>query len=59
MLQSLILMDSLSSACWEEKIKKKKKKKKKNNQGAFFPGQGIPCWLCHTGFSQLLGAING
>jgi hypothetical protein len=32
MLQSLILIDALSSACWE-----KKKKKKEKRPGAFFP----------------------
>jgi hypothetical protein len=54
MSQSLILSDR-SAACWE----KKKEEKRRNGQGAFFPGQDMPCWLCHMGFSWLLGAIKG
>jgi hypothetical protein len=53
MLQNLILIDSLSSACWE------KGKKERNGRGAFFPGLDIPCWLCQVGFLQLLGASKG
>jgi hypothetical protein len=36
MSQSLILVDALSSACWEKKEKKRKKKEKW--PGPFFPG---------------------
>jgi hypothetical protein len=43
MLHSLILIDAFSSACWEEK-------KERNTQGAFFPGQDTPCWLCARDF---------
>jgi hypothetical protein len=50
MSQSLILIDALSSACWE---------KKKNSHGAFFTGSDTPCWLCCTGFLQLLDTIKG
>jgi hypothetical protein len=46
MLQSLILIDALSSACWE-------KKKERNGWGTFFPGLDTPCWLCCQGFSWL------
>jgi hypothetical protein len=51
MSQSLILIDALSSACWE---------KGKKMAGTFFPGleADMPFWLCHTGFSQLLVAIK-
>jgi hypothetical protein len=62
MLQSLILIDSLSSASWEKKRKRKKKKREREIEkekwpGDFFsPGLDMPCWLCHTGFSWLLGA---
>jgi hypothetical protein len=59
MLQGLILIDALSSACWE---KKGKKKEKRSNQGHFFP-QGwrldTPCWLCQARISWLVGAIKG
>jgi hypothetical protein len=34
-------------------------KKKRNGQGDFFPGLDMLFWLCHTGFSWLLGAIKG
>jgi hypothetical protein len=37
MLQNWILIDALSSACWEGE-------KERNGQGAFFsPGQDVPC----------------
>jgi hypothetical protein len=52
MLQSSILIDALSSACWENN-------KERNGHRSFFPGLNIPCWLCHAGFLQLLGAIRG
>jgi hypothetical protein len=52
MLQSLILIDALSSACWEKKKKKKEKKRKKKWLGAFFPGTevrhtllAVPRWI--------------
>jgi hypothetical protein len=51
MSQSLILIDALSSACWEEK-------KKRDSQEAFFLGWDMPCWLCHVGFLWLLEAIK-
>jgi hypothetical protein len=38
--------------------RKKKKKRKRNCWGAFFPVPDMPCWLCHAGFSWLLGAIK-
>jgi hypothetical protein len=49
-LQSLILIDVLSSAFLGEK----EKKKKRNSQGAFFPRLDMLCWLCLMGFSWLL-----
>jgi hypothetical protein len=33
-------------------------KKKRNMWGLYFPRWSIPCWLCHTGFLWLLGAIK-
>jgi hypothetical protein len=57
MLQSLILIDVLSSAFWEKK--RMREKKKRNNWGLFSPGPDMPCWLCYIGFSQLLSAITG
>jgi hypothetical protein len=53
MLQSLILIDALSSACWE------KEKIRRNGWGTFFLGPDTPCWLCQVEFSWLLGAIKG
>jgi hypothetical protein len=38
-LQSFILIDALSSACW------KKKKRERNRQGAFFHGSDMTCWI--------------
>jgi hypothetical protein len=36
------------------------KQKKEKQPGFFFsPGLDTPCWLCHEGFLQLLGAIKG
>jgi hypothetical protein len=57
MLQGLIVIDALSSACWENK----EKKKKRRGLGLFSQGQrpDIPCWVCWVGFSPLLGAIKG
>jgi hypothetical protein len=57
MSQSLILIDSLSSACWEKNGKKRKEKQLK----AFFPGPEMdtPCWLCLAAFSWPLGSIKG
>jgi hypothetical protein len=52
MLQSSVLIDALSSACWEGK-------KDRNVQGAFFPGQDMSCWLNCVVFLWLLGAIKG
>jgi hypothetical protein len=48
MLQSLILIDAMFSACWE-----KRKRKEKIGLGLFSPGQRLdtPCWLCQMGFS--------
>jgi hypothetical protein len=58
----LILIDALSSACWEKKKKKKKREKEKITAGGLL-SQGLrpdtPCWLCLAGFLQLLGAIKG
>jgi hypothetical protein len=53
MLQSLILIDALSSAFWEKE--KKKKKEKRNGWEIFSQGQrlNMPCWLCHAGFLLL------
>jgi hypothetical protein len=62
MLQGLILICALSSACWEKHEKKRKKKKReRSGLGLFFPGPepDMPCWLCQEGFSRLLGAIKG
>jgi hypothetical protein len=59
MSQSLILIDALSSACWEKRKKKEREKKKTNGWGAFSPGLDMPCWLWCMGFSQLLGTIKG
>jgi hypothetical protein len=40
--------------------RKKERKKEKWLEGVlFFPGQDMPCWLCHLGFSKLLGVIKG
>jgi hypothetical protein len=39
--------------------KKKTKNKRAMVRGLFFPGPDMPCWLCHVGFLQLLGAIKG
>jgi hypothetical protein len=57
MSQSLILIDSLSSACWEKNGKKRNEKQLK----AFFPGPEMdtPCWLCLAAFSWPLGSIKG
>jgi hypothetical protein len=41
----------LSFACRE--------KEEEKFLGVFFPGLDMPCWLCHMGFSWLLGAIKG
>jgi hypothetical protein len=49
MLQSLILINALSSAFWEEK---------KQQRDFFFPGLVIPCWLCGMEFLWLLDAIK-
>jgi hypothetical protein len=60
MLHNLILIDTLSSSCWE---KKEKKKKKEKQPGGCFFSQGwrldTPCWLCWAEFSWLLGASKG
>jgi hypothetical protein len=58
MLQNLILIDALSSACWEKK-RKKKDKKERNDWGTIFPGPDMPCWLHCAGFLWLLGVIKG
>jgi hypothetical protein len=59
MLQNLILIDSLSSACWEKK--KKKKIEKRSSWGLFSQGRrlAMPCWLCRAGFLWLLSAVKG
>jgi hypothetical protein len=54
----LILIDALSSDCWEKK-RKRDKEKKELAQGLFFIGPDTPCWLCHVGFLRLSGAIKG
>jgi hypothetical protein len=61
MSHGLILIDALSSACWEKNEKIIKKKRKEKWPGAFFPGPepDTICWLCQAGFSRLLGAIKG
>jgi hypothetical protein len=38
--------------------KKKRKKERQKHQGAFSPGQDMPCWLCPAESSQLLGGIK-
>jgi hypothetical protein len=43
----LILIEALSSACWEEK---KKKERETAGGRAFFPVLDTPCWLFHAGF---------
>jgi hypothetical protein len=55
MLQTLILIDALSSTNWD----KERKKKREMVRGAFFPGPDTPCWLCCVGFAWLLGPIKG
>jgi hypothetical protein len=59
MSQGLILIDTLSLACWE----KKEEREKKTEVGRVFFSQGWsldpPCWLCWTSLLQLLGAIKG
>jgi hypothetical protein len=58
MSQSLILIDGLSSVCW--KIRKKKREREREiGQEVFFPELDMPYWLCHPGFSQVLGAVKG
>jgi hypothetical protein len=52
MWQNLIMTDVLSSACWEQK-------KREKLPVDFFPRAGVACWLCHEGFSWLLGIIKG
>jgi hypothetical protein len=54
MLQSLILIDGLSSA-FREKEKKKNEKKARS----FFPCLDMACWLCCARFLWLLGTIKG
>jgi hypothetical protein len=54
-MMSLILIDALSSTCWE----KRRKKNKEKEPGFFFPGLDTSCCLCHTGFSWLLCVIKG
>jgi hypothetical protein len=51
MSQSSIMIDALSSACWE---------KEENSLQVFFfsPGWDIPCLLCCAGVLRLLGAIK-
>jgi hypothetical protein len=57
MSQGLILIDALSSICWE----KNEKKRKEEQLEAFFPGPkpDKPCWQFQVGLSWLLGAIKG
>jgi hypothetical protein len=50
MSQSSILIDALSSACWE---------KKEKQPGAFFPRVGQASLAVPHRFSWLLGAIKG
>jgi hypothetical protein len=57
MSQSLILIDELSSACWEKETTTTKKRS--DHGGFFYQGPDTPCWLCHAGFLWLLGAIKG
>jgi hypothetical protein len=59
MSQSLILVDTLSSPCCEKRKKKEEEEERETASKLFFPGRDMPCWLCHTGFSWLLGAFNG
>jgi hypothetical protein len=42
----------------DERKKRKKKMRNSLGEGAFFPGLDIPCWLFHSGFLWLLGAIK-
>jgi hypothetical protein len=56
MLQSLILIDTLFSACWEKNLKKRETAR---GLFSFFPGWDMPCWVSCMGFSWLLGAIKG
>jgi hypothetical protein len=57
----------LSSAFWEKKKKKREemrgeeRKEERNDQGLISQDWRLdmPCWLCQTGFQQLLGATKG
>jgi hypothetical protein len=44
MSQSLILINALSSACWEEKKEKKKKEREKRPGGLFSPRTWLACY---------------
>jgi hypothetical protein len=61
MLQSLILTEALSSACWEKKEKKKKRERERSCQGLFFPVSEARHALLavQCGFLQVLGTIKG
>jgi hypothetical protein len=66
MLPCLILIDALSSACWEKKGKRERERerereRKEKQWGAFFFYQclDMSCWLGCAGFLRLLGAIKG
>jgi hypothetical protein len=48
----LILIDALFS-------EKKRERKKEMAREFYFPGLDPLCWLCHAGFSRLLGLIKG
>jgi hypothetical protein len=59
-LQSLILINALSSACWEKKNKKRKENKEEEKAGValFSPGPDMTCWLCYARFLWQLSAIK-
>jgi hypothetical protein len=60
MLQDLILIGAISSACWEKNEKEKEKKKKKRSGWRLFPRAQArhSLLVCQPGFSQLLGALK-
>jgi hypothetical protein len=52
MLQNLILIDALFSACWKRKKGKQKEEKGKTTRGLFPPGQTHPISCAMLGLSS-------